>query len=131
MLAPMQIVQEYYARFNAHDFDGMVELLADDVVHEVCQGEVRAGAAAFKEFLSHMDECYREHVRDLWVCGEGDRVAAEFWLDGEYLKTDGDLPEARGQKYTLRVGAFFEVRGGKIARVSNHYNLQDWLRQIS
>jgi steroid delta-isomerase-like uncharacterized protein len=52
-------------------------------------------------------------------------------LKGTYLKTDEGLPPARGQQYTLRVGAFFELKDGRILRVSNHYNLQHWLRQIS
>jgi steroid delta-isomerase-like uncharacterized protein len=80
-----------------------------------------------------MNNCYEENVRDLVVMlnANSDRAAAEFMLDGTYKQTDGILPEASGQRYTLRVGAFFELRGGKIARVSNHYNLQDWLHQVS
>ena len=27
-------------------------------------------------------------------------------------------------------GAFFEVRDGRIQRVSNYYNLEDWLAQV-
>ena len=51
-------------------------------------------------------------------------------LEGKYLVTDGDLPAAAGQRYRLRVGAFFEIRDDRIARVSNHYNLADWLAQV-
>jgi steroid delta-isomerase-like uncharacterized protein len=40
------------------------------------------------------------------------------------------LPEARGQSYSLPAGAFFDVRGGKIARVTTYYNLQEWIRQV-
>jgi steroid delta-isomerase-like uncharacterized protein len=58
-------------------------------------------------------------------------VAAEFQLEGEYLLTDSDLPPARGQRYRLRVGAFFDIVDGRIARVTNHYNLADWLQQVS
>jgi hypothetical protein len=28
------------------------------------------------------------------------------------------------------VGAFFEIRDGRVARISNHYNFKDWLRQV-
>ncbi|PZR02178.1 MAG: isopropylmalate/homocitrate/citramalate synthase, partial [Archangium gephyra] len=28
-------------------------------------------------------------------------------------------------------GAFFDVRDDRIARVTNYYNLQDWIRQVS
>jgi steroid delta-isomerase-like uncharacterized protein len=62
------------------------------------------------------------------ACGQ--RAAAEFTVLGEYLVTDEGLPPARGQTYRLAAGAFFEVRDGKVARISNYYNLQDWLQQV-
>ena len=126
------LIRRYYDRFNARDVEGFLALLADDVVHEPSQGAVRRGRAAFREFLAHMNRCYRETVRDVAVTASADGVrgAAEFMLEGEYVATDAGLPAARGQRYTLRVGAFFELREGKVARISNHYNLQDWLRQV-
>ena len=51
-------------------------------------------------------------------------------MHGEYLATDEGLPPATGQQYRLPAGAFFDIRGGKVARISNYYNLQDWLRQV-
>lgn len=128
-----EILERYYSAFNAHDSDGMLALLSDDVIHEPCQGEPRNGKTVFREFLAHMDECYREQVVDpqIFISDDGTRGAAEFMLNGEYLKTDSDLPPAQGQRYTLRVGTFFEFRDGKIARVTNHYNLQNWIDQIS
>ena len=66
-------------------------------------------------------------------CGsstDGARAAAEFNLKGKYLATDEGLPPAKGQTYKLRVGAFFEVADGKITRVSTHYSLPEWTRQV-
>lgn len=126
------LLGRYYAAFNQGDSAGMLALLTDDVVHEPSQGAVRKGKAAFAEFLDHMNRCYREQVIDpvLLTSADGQRAAAEFLLDGQYLETDTDLPPASGQKYHLRVGTFFELRDGLIARVSNHYNLADWLAQV-
>ncbi|WP_027892168.1 ketosteroid isomerase-related protein [Calidithermus chliarophilus] len=127
------LLRVYYDRFNARDVEGFLQLLSNDVVHEISQGPVERGKEAFRAFLERMNRCYLERVYDLavMVSADGRRAAAEFMLEGEYLETDGSLPPARGQRYTLRVGAFFEIRGGKIARVSNHYNLQDWIRQVA
>ena len=61
---------------------------------------------------------------------ERSQAIIEFDLDGTYLATDAPHPPARGQTYSLRVGAFFELRDGLIARVSNHYNVADWLAQV-
>lgn len=126
------LIQRYYDAFNAGDWPGMLSLLSDEVAHDISQGGREIGREAFARFLAHMERCYRERVRDLaaMATADGARAAAEFMLDGEYLATDGAFPPARGQRYTLRVGAFFEVRGGRITRVSNHYNLKDWLRQV-
>lgn len=124
------MIEEYYARFNAGDWEGMLALLAEQVVHEVSQGPVQHGKEAFRSFLSHMNECYHEQVSDLCAFRNGDRGAAEFWLDGHYLRTDKGLPEAHGQPYRLRVGSFFEFDQDRITRVSVHYNLPDWLAQV-
>lgn len=127
-----RILRDYYAAFNRGDSAAMLALLTDDVVHEPSQGAVRNGKAAFAEFLDHMNRCYSETVIEpvFLTSADGTRAAAEFMLEGKYLVTDGDLPAAAGQRYRLRVGAFFEMRDGRIARVSNHYNLADWLAQV-
>jgi len=123
----------YYDAFNRGDAGAMLDLVTEDVAHEPSQGEPRHGKAAFAAFLDHMNRCYRERVIDpvFLSSSDGTRAAAEFQLEGEYLQTDSDLPPGRGQRYRLRVGAFFDIVDGRIARVSNHYNLADWLRQIS
>ncbi len=126
------LIRLYYEAFNAGDRPGMLRLLAQDVVHDINQGASVAGVAAFERFLSHMDRCYAEQAEDLVVMVDesGNRAAAEFFIRGKYLATDEGLPEAVGQEYLLRVGAFFEIAGGRIARVTNYYNLPDWIRQV-
>jgi steroid delta-isomerase-like uncharacterized protein len=126
------LLRDYYAAFNRGDAEAMLALLADDVLHEPSQGEPRQGKALFAEFLAHMNRCYRERVIDpvFLAAPDGARGAAEFQLDGEYLATDEGLPAAHGQRYHLRVGAFFAIADGRIARVSNHYNLADWIAQV-
>ena len=52
-------------------------------------------------------------------------------MNGEYLATDEGLPEAKGQTYKLPAGAFFELRDGKVSRVTNYYDLNDWIAQVA
>jgi steroid delta-isomerase-like uncharacterized protein len=126
------IIRAYYDRFNAGDWDGMCDLLADDVAHDLNQGGREVGRAAFRAFLARMAGSYHEQLRDVVVLGgEAGRVAAEYVVEGEYLKDDPGLPPAHGQRYRLPGGAFFEVRGGRIIRVTNYYNLQDWIGQVT
>lgn len=127
------IIESYYHAFNHGDVEAMLALLDERVIHEPCQGKPREGLGTFREFLDHMNRCYKEHAFEptILYSPAGNHASAEFFLEGKYLKTDGDLPAARGQRYRLRVGAFFEIGGNRITRVTNHYNLQDWIDQIS
>jgi steroid delta-isomerase-like uncharacterized protein len=128
-----ELIQNYYATFNAGDREAFLSLLTEDVVHELNQGSVEIGVPAFRAFLDRMDRCYAEQVEQLVVfgsLGDSSRGAAEFFIRGTYLSTDEGLPPAAGQTYFLRVGAFFELRDGKVARITNYYNLQEWLKQV-
>ncbi len=130
-------IRAYYAAFNAGDMEAFLDLLADDVAHDVSQGGREVGKAAFGRFMDHMNRCYRERIADIavMVSSDGTRAAAEFMVHGTYVATDPGVPAgtppASGQGYVLPAGAFFELRGGKVARISNHYNLGDWVRQVS
>jgi steroid delta-isomerase-like uncharacterized protein len=126
------LVLNYYAAFNRGDWEAMLALLTDDVAHDLNQGGRETGRDAFAAFLARMDRSYREQLRDIVVmaCPDGARAAAEYVVHGTYLVADEGLPPARGQTYVLPGGAFFELRDGKIARVTNYYNLQDWIAQV-
>ena len=127
-----ELVLAYYAAFNRGDWDGMCALLSEDVVHEINQGGRERGRAPFRAFLDRMSASYREQLRDMVVMttADGRRAAAEYIVEGEYLADDDGLPAARGQRYVLPGGAFFDISAGRITRVTNYYNLSDWLRQV-
>ena len=128
-----ELVLTYYTAFNRGDWEGMLALLTDDVAHDLNQGNRETGREAFATFLSRMDASYREQLRDIVVLTtlDGQRAAAEYVVHGEYHSTDEGLPPASGQKYVLPGGAFFEIRDDRIARVTNYYNLQDWIAQVN
>lgn len=127
------LIARYYAAFNAGDAAGMLDCVTADVEHRVNEGGVRRGRVLFAEFCGHMGVSYREELRDIVVFANeaGTRGAAEFVVHGTYLKTDPGLPEARGQGYVLPAGGFFDIRDGRIARITTFYNLKDWIAQVS
>jgi steroid delta-isomerase-like uncharacterized protein len=128
-----QTIRAYYDAFNAGDVERFLSLLTEDVAHDINQGGRETGREAFRTFLDRMNRSYRERIVDIVVLTEatGTRAAAEFTVEGEYLEAEMGLPPARGQRYRLPAGAFFTLREGRVARISNYYNLQDWLRQVS
>ncbi|SEB60627.1 ketosteroid isomerase-related protein [Rhodobacter sp. 24-YEA-8] len=131
--ATRKLIESYYTAFNALNPEGMTALVSEDIEHRVNEGGIRRGREKFAEFGSHMGVSYREELRDIviFVTEDGSRAAAEFVVHGEYLKTDPGLPEAKGQKYILPAGSFFDVNDGRITRVTTFYNLNDWIEQVS
>lgn len=126
------LLTRYYDAFNRGDNQGMLDCLSGDVAHDINQGSRQSGKAAFTEFLAHMDRCYSERLTDIVLMAndEGTRASAEFVVHGKYIATDEGLPAAQGQTYVLPAGAFFDLAGGSITRVSVYYNLADWTAQV-
>ena len=127
-----ELLSRYYGAFNRRDWPTFLGLLTDDIIHDVNQGGREIGKDAFNAFMDKMNRSYSEEIADIVinVNTDGSRAAVEFLVLGKYLKTDEGLPEANGQTYTLPAGAFFDIRDGKVARVTNYYNLNDWLKQV-
>lgn len=132
-MTTQELIQTYYDSFNKMDIEKFLGLLTDDVEHVINQGGTEKGKEAFRKFMGVMDEHYQEKLTNLviMVNGDGSRAAAEFVIHGVYKKTQEGLPKAAGQKYEIPVGAFFTIRDGKVARISNFYNLPDWIAQVS
>jgi steroid delta-isomerase-like uncharacterized protein len=136
MSGPAELITAYYDAFNRAAWEEMLALLTEDVLHDINQGGRETGRPAFRRFLERMARHYQERITDLvvFVHPEGKRAAAEFMVEGRYIATDPSLPPgtppARGQSYRLAAGAFFDLRDGRIARVTNYYNLTAWIRAI-
>lgn len=130
--ATRELLSRYYGAFNRRDWPTFLDLLTDDVIHDVNQGGREIGKIAFGKFMDKMNRSYSEEIVDISINVnlDGSRAAVEFLVLGKYLKTDEGLPEASGQTYRLPAGAFFDIRDGKVARVTNYYNLNDWLKQV-
>ena len=126
------ILERYYDSFNRKDIPSFLNLLSEDVKHDINQGETEVGIEAFSKFMKSMDHAYDEKISNIVIMTnqEGSSAAAKFTVEGRYKTTVSGLPEARQQKYTLECGAFFEIKDQKITRVSNFYNMQDWLKQV-
>ncbi len=125
------LIHAYFHAFNAHDLEAMLETLHPDVAHDINEGEREIGLDKFRAFKNHMDECYLEQITDLVVMTHGNRGAAEFTCKGNYLSTDGGLPEASGQSYSIQAAVFFEISGDKISRITSYYSLAGWIAAIS
>jgi steroid delta-isomerase-like uncharacterized protein len=126
-------IKRYFAAFNLGDTDTMLDCLSEDVAHHVNEGQIRVGKEKFADFCAHMSRCYKEELTDmvLFEAQNGTRASAEYIVNGTYLATDDGLPEAANQTYRLPAGSFFDLKDGKITRVTTYYNLADWMHQVA
>ncbi|WP_448098108.1 ketosteroid isomerase-related protein [Luteibacter yeojuensis] len=128
----IDLIRRYYDAFNRGDWASMLALLDEHVAHDINQGGRETGRDRFAAFLERMNMSYSEQLKNIVVMANetGTRAAAEYAVHGVYKATDEGLPLAQGQSYVLPGGAFFEVAQGRITRISNYYNLEDWLAQV-
>jgi steroid delta-isomerase-like uncharacterized protein len=128
----IDLIRRYYDAFNRADWATMLTLLDEHVAHDINQGRRESGRARFAAFLERKSVSYDEQLKNVVVMvnDTGTRAAAEYMVHGEYKATDEGLPFAQGQRYVLPAGSFFDVVDGRITRVSNYYNLEDWLSQV-
>ena len=127
------LIRRYLEAFNAKSSEGMLDCLSDDVAHDINQGGREIGKEKFRWFNAMMSRHYEETLGDIeiMVNESGSRAAAEFTVRGTYLATADGLPPANGQTYSLPAAILFEVDDGLISRVTTHYNLADWIAQVS
>lgn len=126
------LIQKYYDSFNKGDVQGMLSCLHSDFTHDVNESSAKTGKESFKEFLQYMNEHYQENLENIVVMSDGGvHYSAKFIVNGTYLKTDGKLPTAHGQKYKIPAATFFEIKEGLIQRVTTYYNLNEWIRLVS
>ena len=126
----LSLMQSYVSSFNNHSLEGMLAVLHDEVIHDINEGEQQIGKEKFRVFKTHMDDCYKEQLKNVCYFTSGNRGAIEFICEGTYLKTDGTLPEAKGQQYAIPAAAFFEMKDEKLFRVTSYYSLKGWLAAI-
>jgi steroid delta-isomerase-like uncharacterized protein len=116
------LINSYYQAFNAGDMNAFLNLLDENVIHDINQGGCQTGKDAFKKFMDHMIV--------IMTSSDGKYASAKFQVEGTYLATDTGFPAAKQQKYALPAGSFFDVANGKITRVTTYYNLPEWLKQV-
>lgn len=131
--ATRTLLDTYYRALNTQDWETLLSLLADEVILDVDEGRREVGRTAVAEFMRHKAACCREQVCDIhiMISEECSRAAVEYTVCGTYAADFYNLPAASGQTYRLSGGSFFDIRSGKIIRISCYRNLQDWTAQLS
>jgi steroid delta-isomerase-like uncharacterized protein len=111
------VIQSFFERLNARDFDGAAALMTSDCVHHT----VGLGGGD-----KHGPDAWRAMARGLWVSfpdrtikihqimGEGDRIAARLTWTGTQKGEFAHIP-ATGREVEVNGISVFHLKGGRIA----------------
>lgn len=117
----LAVMREFILRFQAQNFDGVLELLSDDIVVHECDSVPYAGDHVGKDGFIRFASMFPK----VWEFGTVDDSAYRY-IDGgpEKAIALASFPVtalATGKKLDLRVAEIFTVRDGKIVDIEAYY----------
>lgn len=127
-----RVVREWASAWNAGSPERMAGLFTEDGVYEdhafqvVFQG--RDGVAQWVSITSEaIDDT---HVEIHGAFRRGDRIAVQWTFSGTDSASGLGGQPPTGNSFSVPATSIFEMKGNKIRRVDDYYNLADLLRQI-
>jgi steroid delta-isomerase-like uncharacterized protein len=125
------LLREWAAAWSSHDLDRVASLFTDDCIYEdVTMNVVNRGKDQLKAFGAAFFAAlpdFRIELTEFFT--SGDRGSMEWVMSGTHR---GDLPgiPATGEPVSLRGCTICELRGGKIRRNSDYWDMATFLKQI-
>jgi steroid delta-isomerase-like uncharacterized protein len=126
-----RLVHELYTAWSLHQPERIDLIFTDDAVYEdVAGGQIVRGKEAIKQLLRAAYAWapdFRVAMKSLIVA---DDIAATEWVsEGIQTGPIGELP-ASGNSFQLRGASILNFQNGKIAKVTDYYDMATFLRQL-
>lgn len=126
-------VQAYINAWNSHDVENIAAFFTEDGIHEdVAVGSVYHGKNELKAGLSPLFAACPDFKLELKsLFGSNDWVGQEWLMTGTQTGAFGVLGiPATGRSFLIRGASITKLRGGKIARNTDYWNLMSMLQQL-
>ena len=125
------LVLEWTECFNRHDPDGAASHMAQDCAFtNVGNGTRIEGRAAFRDDVVNLLAMWSElHIEVIDLLVAGDAYTKQWIMTGVHT---GDVPGllATGKQFRIRGCGVGRVRGGRIAAVTEYWNMAEFLAQV-
>jgi steroid delta-isomerase-like uncharacterized protein len=125
------LVNQLYAAWSLHQPEKTDAIFTDDGIYEdVAAGRMHRGKEQIKDFLRAAfawSPDFRVTMKSLIIAH--DAAATEWLSEGIQTGPIGELP-ASGNSFQLRGASILTFRNGKIARVTDYYDMANFLRQL-
>jgi steroid delta-isomerase-like uncharacterized protein len=125
------VIRRYFELWNAGNIDGLVEIIAPDVVdHSAYEGQA-TGIEGYREFFTLWKTAFPDFVAVAdQLVAEGDLVAYRWHQDGTNLGAYHDLPPT-GRRVRFTAISISRIRDGKIVEDWINFDEAGLRRQIS
>lgn len=126
-----RLVDELFAAWNLHEAEWIDSIFVDEGVYEdVAAGRLHRGKDEIRQLLREAFAWapdYRVTMRSLLIVG--DSAATEWEVEGTQLGPVGEIP-ATGRAFRLRGSSRIAFRSGRIARVTDYYDMATFVTQL-
>jgi steroid delta-isomerase-like uncharacterized protein len=126
-----KVAADFIRAWNSHDVDKIASFFTDDCVYEdVAFGVVNRGKKEIKDFIKGMYVWSPDLKFELksFFSARG-RTASEWVMADTHAGEVPGIP-ATGKSFSVRGASIEELRGGKISRHSDYYNVVSFLQQV-
>lgn len=107
----VELIEDYFKAFNAHDLEGVVAFFADDAVITAGDGSRHEGTAGVRNaFAWYFDTFSNAHCELKRACGSDGTGAAESVFTGTRRDTKRQVRTAGAELLTLRGDKICELR---------------------
>jgi steroid delta-isomerase-like uncharacterized protein len=128
-----KMFKDYTAAWNSHDVEKIAAFFTEDGVHEdVAVGSVYRGKNELKAGISPLFAAcpdFKLELKSLFCTA--DWVGQEWVMTGTQTGAFSGLGiPATGKSFSIRGASITRLRGGKIARNTDYWNLNSMLQQL-
>jgi len=124
-------LEQWAELLSSHDTTSFLDLFTDDCMYEdVALGVTNQGKTELRSFIEGVFAAMPDFHIDLKTSFvSGDRAAMEWVMSGTHA---GDLPgmPATQKRFSIRGATVAELRGTKIRRNSDYWDLSTFLKQV-
>ena len=127
-----EFIDDYITAMNRHDVAAVLGFYAGDAAYEdAAIGTVRRGRAQIEEFITFFFHCYHNvRYTPQGVVGNGERIAWEWTLEGNYARTSHTGIPATGQKIRVRGASFMRLQDSLAVWNTDYWDIGTMRRQI-
>jgi steroid delta-isomerase-like uncharacterized protein len=125
-----RLVNELYVAWSLHKPHRIDAIFTDDAVKDIAGGKNQQGTEQIKQLLRAAFAWAPDFRVTMLSLTVGENAAASKWIsEGIQTGPIGDFP-ASGNHFRLRGASVLKLRDGKIAGVTDYYDMATFVRQL-